>query len=219
MTFGRRLGKHVIVVRDGPGFYTTRALAPYMNEAARLVEEGASVEDVDRAMLDFGFPVGPIALLDEVGIDVGAKVAKVMHDAFGERMSPPASMAKVLADGRLGRKNKRGFYTYDGKAKEVDRSVYALLPGGETRRPVDAARDPGPAGLRVPERGRALPAGGHPPLAARRRRGRDLRPRLPAVPGRAVPLPRPPRRALRDLDAGEAAARATASASARRTCS
>jgi 3-hydroxyacyl-CoA dehydrogenase / enoyl-CoA hydratase / 3-hydroxybutyryl-CoA epimerase len=138
VTFGRRLGKHVIVVRDGPGFYTSRALAPYMNEAARLVEEGASVADVDHAMLAFGFPVGPMALLDEVGIDVGAKVAKVMHEAFGERMSPPASMAKVLADGRLGRKNRRGFYTYGGKGKEVDPSVYALLPGGETRRAVDA---------------------------------------------------------------------------------
>jgi 3-hydroxyacyl-CoA dehydrogenase/enoyl-CoA hydratase/3-hydroxybutyryl-CoA epimerase len=137
VTFGRRLGKHVIVVRDGPGFYTSRALAPYVNEAARLLDEGASVDDVDRAMLAFGFPVGPIALLDEVGIDVGGKVAKVMHHAFGERMSPPASMAKVLADGRLGRKNKRGFYTYGGKEKEVDRTVYALLPGGEERRPID----------------------------------------------------------------------------------
>src|SRR5205823_8312371 len=64
--FGRRMGKHVIVVRDGPGFYTSRALAPYMNEAARLVEEGAPIEDVDRAMVDFGFPVGPVTLLDEV---------------------------------------------------------------------------------------------------------------------------------------------------------
>jgi 3-hydroxyacyl-CoA dehydrogenase/enoyl-CoA hydratase/3-hydroxybutyryl-CoA epimerase len=137
VAFGRRLGKHVIVVRDGPGFYTSRTLAPYMNEAARMVEEGASVEDVDRAMLAFGFPVGPIALLDEVGIDVGSKVAKVMHHAFGERMSAPGSMAKVLADGRLGRKNQRGFYTYGGKDKEVDRSVYSLLPGGEARRPVD----------------------------------------------------------------------------------
>jgi 3-hydroxyacyl-CoA dehydrogenase/enoyl-CoA hydratase/3-hydroxybutyryl-CoA epimerase len=137
VAFGRRIGKHVIVVRDGPGFYTSRALAPYMNEAARLVEEGASVEDVDRAMLAFGFPVGPIALLDEVGIDVGGKVAKVMHDAFGERLSPPASMAKILADGRLGRKNKRGFYTYGGGKKEVDRTVYALLPGGETRSKTD----------------------------------------------------------------------------------
>jgi 3-hydroxyacyl-CoA dehydrogenase/enoyl-CoA hydratase/3-hydroxybutyryl-CoA epimerase len=138
VTVGRRLGKHVIVVRDGPGVYTSRALGPYMNEGARVVEEGASVEDVDRAMLAFGFPVGPIALLDEVGIDVGGKVAKVMHHAFGERMSPPASMAKVLADGRLGRKNKRGFYTYGSKGKEVDRTVYALLPGDEARRHTDA---------------------------------------------------------------------------------
>jgi 3-hydroxyacyl-CoA dehydrogenase/enoyl-CoA hydratase/3-hydroxybutyryl-CoA epimerase len=138
VSFGRRIGKHVIVVRDGAGFYTSRALAPYVNEAARLVEEGALVEDVDRALLAFGFPVGPIALLDEVGIDVGSKVAKVMHQAFGERMAPPASMAKVLADGRLGRKSKRGFYTYDGGKKRVDESVYALLPGGGARQPRDA---------------------------------------------------------------------------------
>jgi 3-hydroxyacyl-CoA dehydrogenase/enoyl-CoA hydratase/3-hydroxybutyryl-CoA epimerase len=137
--FGRRMGKHVIVVRDGPGFYTSRALAPYMNEAARLVEEGASIEDVDRAMTEFGFPVGPITLLDEVGIDVGAKVAKVLHHAFGERMTPPESMAKVLEDGRLGRKNKRGFYRYDasGKKEGVDTTVYAVLPGGGARRPVE----------------------------------------------------------------------------------
>ncbi len=136
--FGRRMGKHVIVVRDGPGFYTSRALAPYMNEAARLVEEGAPIEDVDRAMVEFGFPVGPITLLDEVGIDVGAKVAKVLHHAFGERMTPPASMARVIEEGRLGRKNKRGFYLYDasGKKKGVDPSVYAL-PGMSARKPVD----------------------------------------------------------------------------------
>jgi 3-hydroxyacyl-CoA dehydrogenase/enoyl-CoA hydratase/3-hydroxybutyryl-CoA epimerase len=135
--FGRRIGKNVIVVKDGPGFYTTRALAPYMNEAARVVEEGAAVEDVDRAMTAFGFPVGPIALLDEVGIDVGAKVAKSLHHAFGERLLPPAGMAKILEDGRLGRKNKRGFYTYNGR-KQVDPSVYALLPGGAERRGVEA---------------------------------------------------------------------------------
>jgi 3-hydroxyacyl-CoA dehydrogenase/enoyl-CoA hydratase/3-hydroxybutyryl-CoA epimerase len=132
VAFGRRMGKNVIVVKDGPGFYTTRALAPYMNEAARLVEEGVAIEDVDRAMVAFGFPVGPITLLDEVGIDVGAKVGKVMHHAFGERMAPPASMAKVIEDGRLGRKNKRGFYVYNGD-KRVDESVYALLPARERR--------------------------------------------------------------------------------------
>jgi len=135
VAFGRRLGKHVIVVRDGPGFYTTRALSPYMNEATRLLEEGAAVEDVDRAMTAFGFPVGPITLLDEVGIDVGAKVAKVLHRAFGERMAPAASTAQVLEDGRLGRKNKKGFYTYEGK-KRVDESVYVAL-GSATRRPFE----------------------------------------------------------------------------------
>jgi 3-hydroxyacyl-CoA dehydrogenase/enoyl-CoA hydratase/3-hydroxybutyryl-CoA epimerase len=136
--FGRRIGKHVIVVRDGPGFYTSRALAAYVNEAAWLLEEGAAVDALDQAMTAFGFPVGPLTLLDEVGIDVGAKVAKVMHEHLGERMTPPPSMGKVLADGRLGRKNKRGFYTYDGRRKRVDETVYAALPGGTGRRTYEA---------------------------------------------------------------------------------
>jgi 3-hydroxyacyl-CoA dehydrogenase/enoyl-CoA hydratase/3-hydroxybutyryl-CoA epimerase len=109
-----------------------------MNEAARLVEAGAPIEDVDRAMTTFGFPVGPIALLDEVGIDVGAKVSKVMHERLGERMAPPASMARVLEDGRQGRKSGRGFYVYGKGKKRVDRSVYALLREGAGRRPVEA---------------------------------------------------------------------------------
>jgi 3-hydroxyacyl-CoA dehydrogenase/enoyl-CoA hydratase/3-hydroxybutyryl-CoA epimerase len=138
VAFGRRLGKHVIVVRDGAGFYTTRALAPYMNEAARVVEEGATIESVDRAMTAFGFPVGPVRLLDEVGIDVGAKVAHTLVGAFGERMSPPAAMERVLADGRQGRKNKRGFYTYEGGKKHVDAPVYALLDGAGERREAEA---------------------------------------------------------------------------------
>ena len=135
VAFGREIGKNVIVVRDGPGFYTTRALAPYMNEAARLVEEGAKIEDVDKAMTAFGFPVGPVTLLDEVGIDVGAKVSKILYQAFGERMHAPESMARVIEDGRLGRKNKKGFFRYDreGKKKDVDESVYALLPGRQPR--------------------------------------------------------------------------------------
>jgi 3-hydroxyacyl-CoA dehydrogenase/enoyl-CoA hydratase/3-hydroxybutyryl-CoA epimerase len=135
--FGRRVGKHVIVVRDGPGFYTSRALAAYMNEATRVLEEGAAVDALDRAMTRFGFPVGPCALLDEVGIDVAARVAGVMQRAFGERMAPPASMGKLLADGRKGRKAARGFYTYDGGRKRVDESVYALLPHGAARRPIE----------------------------------------------------------------------------------
>jgi len=137
VAFGRRLGKHVIVVCDGPGFYTTRALSPYLNEAARLVEEGARIEDVDHAMTAFGFPVGPIALIDEVGIDVGAKVSKILHLALGARMAPPVSMARVVEDGRQGRKNGRGFYVYGAKQRQPDESVYALIAGGIERRPFE----------------------------------------------------------------------------------
>jgi 3-hydroxyacyl-CoA dehydrogenase/enoyl-CoA hydratase/3-hydroxybutyryl-CoA epimerase len=131
---GKKQGKTVIVVRDGPGFYTSRILAPYMNEAAHLLVEGARVEDVDRALVEFGFPVGPITLLDEVGIDVGAKVAHILEDAFGERMKAPGSLSDIVKAGRLGRKNGKGFYTYGGKKKEVDETAYDLLPGGRGRK-------------------------------------------------------------------------------------
>jgi len=137
VALGKRIGKTVIVVNDGVGFYTSRILAPYMNEASYLLVGGAAVEDIDGALVDFGFPVGPMQLLDEVGIDVGGKVAHIMSDAFGERMKPPEGFERVAEAGRLGRKSRKGFYLYgDGKEKgrkEVDRSVYDLLPGGQKR--------------------------------------------------------------------------------------
>jgi 3-hydroxyacyl-CoA dehydrogenase/enoyl-CoA hydratase/3-hydroxybutyryl-CoA epimerase len=134
---GKRQGKTVIVVNDGVGFYTSRILGPYMNEAAYLLAEGGDIAELDRALVDFGFPVGPITLLDEVGIDVAGKVGPIMVAAFGDRMAPPETTAKVLADGRMGRKNKKGFYTYDGKKKRVDETVYDLLPHGRQRKPMD----------------------------------------------------------------------------------
>jgi len=134
VALGKKQGKTVIVVRDGPGFYTSRILGPYMNEAAQLLAEGASIEELDRAIVAFGFPVGPITLLDEVGIDVGQKVGKILHHELGERMAPPAALDDVVKAGRLGRKNRKGFYTYDDKEKRVDETVYDLLPGGRSRR-------------------------------------------------------------------------------------
>lgn len=135
VALGKRLGKHVIVVNDAPGFYTTRILAAYMNEAGRLLDEGAAIEAIDRALLEFGFPVGPITLLDEVGIDVGGKIAGVLADAFGERFASSESMQRVIAAGRTGRKGGTGFYTYrkDGKKGGVDQSVYEFLPTGTAR--------------------------------------------------------------------------------------
>ena len=132
--FGRRIGKHVIVVGDGPGFYTTRALSPYLNEAAWLLTEGAAVGDIDGALTAFGFPVGPVTLFDEVGIDVAAKIGKVMVQHLGDRMELPPATDRMMADGRLGRKSKRGFYTYGKGRKRVDETVYDLIPGGTSRR-------------------------------------------------------------------------------------
>jgi 3-hydroxyacyl-CoA dehydrogenase / enoyl-CoA hydratase / 3-hydroxybutyryl-CoA epimerase len=136
---GRKQGKTVIVVNDGVGFYTSRILAPYMNEAAYLLAEGADIAELDKALVDFGFPVGPITLLDEVGIDVAHKVGPIMEAAFGKRLAAPRTLDTVIQDGRLGRKNKKGFYTYNGKRKEVDPSVYALLPSGQERKHFERA--------------------------------------------------------------------------------
>jgi 3-hydroxyacyl-CoA dehydrogenase/enoyl-CoA hydratase/3-hydroxybutyryl-CoA epimerase len=126
--FGRRMGKTVIVVADRPGFWVNRILSPYLNEAGHLLQEGVRIELIDITMTNFGFPVGPVALMDEVGLDVAQKAGSVMQEAFGDRMKPAASLARMLGATRLGRKNGRGFYRYKaGHKAGVDRSVYPLL--------------------------------------------------------------------------------------------
>ena len=127
---GKRQGKTVIVVYDGAGFYTSRILGPYLSEAAFLIAEGVAIERIDAALVEWGFPVGPVTLLDEIGIDVSAKVAHVLRDAFGERMALPPGVDGLLKDQRLGKKNQRGFYSYGhgkGSERRVDPSVYGLL--------------------------------------------------------------------------------------------
>ncbi|NBC18635.1 MAG: crotonase, partial [Bacteroidetes bacterium] len=100
---GQRQGKTVIVVNDGPGFYTTRILAVYMNEALLLLEEGADIEQVDKAMVQWGFPMGPYTLFDLVGIDVGAKITEVMKGYLKDRvdrdMNISASATKLVDAG------------------------------------------------------------------------------------------------------------------------
>lgn len=126
--FGRRMGKTVIVVGDRPGFWVNRILSPYLSQAGLLVEEGIPIELVDRTMTAWGFPVGPVTLLDEVGLDVAQKAAKVMHGAFGERMKPGSGLDRMLGSARLGRKNGRGFYRYkDGHKAGADATVYRLF--------------------------------------------------------------------------------------------
>ena len=139
VAYGKRLGKTVIVVNDGPGFYTTRTLSAYINEAGRLLDDGASIDAIDRALVDWGFPVGPIALLDEVGIDVGGKVGLVLADAFGDRIGASEALRRVVESGRTGRKGSSGFYRYDesGRKGGVDDSVYGII--GVPRREIEAA--------------------------------------------------------------------------------
>lgn len=103
------------MVADQAGFYVNRILAPYMNEAARCLLAGDSIEHIDAALMDFGFPVGPITLLDEVGIDVGAKISPILQEALGERFAAPDAFSALLKDDRKGRKNGRGFYLYGKK--------------------------------------------------------------------------------------------------------
>ncbi|HCC5835408.1 fatty acid oxidation complex subunit alpha FadJ [Citrobacter farmeri] len=128
----KKQGKTPIVVRDKAGFYVNRILAPYINEAIRLLTEGERVDQIDSALVKFGFPVGPIQLLDEVGIDTGTKIIPILEAAYGERFSAPANVvSSILNDDRKGRKNGRGFYLYGAKGrkskKQVDPAIYALI--------------------------------------------------------------------------------------------
>lgn len=122
-----KLGKHPIVVRDVPGFLVNRILLPYLNEAAQLLNDGYSIEDIDNAALGFGMPMGPIRLLDEVGLDVAAHVAKILADGYGERMRGLGYADRLLAAGRKGKKSGAGFYSYQDQLQRPDPEIRALL--------------------------------------------------------------------------------------------
>ncbi len=124
----RKLDKTPLLVNDGPGFLVNRILAPYMNEAGWLLADGAAVEAIDGALLGFGMPMGPLRLLDEVGLDVAGHVATILHEAFGERMLPAPPLTAIESTTRLGRKGGLGFYRYEhGRELSVDGGVYGEL--------------------------------------------------------------------------------------------
>lgn len=123
----KKMGKMPVVVKDGPGFLVNRLLLPYMAEAAFLLTEGMSIETVDQAFVkEFGMPMGPYALMDEVGLDVCLKVLKIFKKAFGARIEIAPIMELLESSKRLGKKNGKGFYKYDEKGyrTEVDATVY-----------------------------------------------------------------------------------------------
>jgi 3-hydroxyacyl-CoA dehydrogenase/enoyl-CoA hydratase/3-hydroxybutyryl-CoA epimerase len=141
----RRMGKTPVVVRSSPGFLVNRLLMPYLEEALRLFQAGVPMEELDRALVDFGMPMGPMELLDEVGLDVAAKVAHVLSEAFPSTETKPEVLDALVGAGRLGKKSGRGFYRYTmGKRgrtpKEPDPAVYSLVRA-PSRSVVQAGRE------------------------------------------------------------------------------
>ena len=132
-------GKTVVVVKDGPGFYTTRILSSLTHEAIQVLHQGASIEFIDNAMKDWGFPVGPLSLLDEVGIDVAAHIARGdLGEMFKNRGIEEDNSVQKMADAKLfGRKSTKGFYSYPKKGrKTVNTDVYKYF-GGDERKELD----------------------------------------------------------------------------------
>lgn len=128
VSLAKEAGKTPVVVGDCAGFLVNRILLPYINESVRMFEEGADFEKIDRLILDFGMPMGPFVLADEVGLDVGYKVAKVLEGAYGERMKVSSILDRVYQQMQLlGKKSGKGFYIHSGKKREVNAEVKALV--------------------------------------------------------------------------------------------
>jgi len=126
LKFAQQVGKLPVVVKDSPGFLVNRILMPYLIEAGNLFEAGAKVEDLDDVMLDFGMPMGPMRLLDEVGLDVSLHVAETLAAHFGDRMKVPDCLCKMTSAGLLGRKSGNGFYRHE-KSKEAKSNPQNLV--------------------------------------------------------------------------------------------
>lgn len=139
---GLAQGKTVVVVKDGPGFYTTRILSALTHEAIQVLKQGASIQFIDNAMKDWGFPVGPLSLLDEVGIDVAAHIARGdLGEMFKDRGIEEDDSVQKLANAKLfGRKSGKGFYVYPKKGrKTVNKDIYQYF-GGEERKEMDKTK-------------------------------------------------------------------------------
>ncbi|QTN32099.1 enoyl-CoA hydratase/isomerase family protein [Akkermansiaceae bacterium] len=131
VSFVRKIGKLPVVVKDSPGFLVNRILMPYLVEAAAMFEQGGDPEEIDQAMLDFGMPMGPLRLLDEVGLDVAMHVAGTLAAAYPGRMKIPKIVGKLLEADHTGRKGGSGFYVYDAGSPAVNAEAIGFQTGSE----------------------------------------------------------------------------------------
>ena len=127
LAFAKRLGKTPILVKDTCGFIVNRILLGYINEAGRILEECGQMVEIDKLMTDFGMPMGPFTLSDEVGLDVGIKVLYTLEESLGGRFAPVESFKRIFEAGLLGKKTKKGFYTYSGKESDPNEAIGPLL--------------------------------------------------------------------------------------------
>jgi 3-hydroxyacyl-CoA dehydrogenase / enoyl-CoA hydratase / 3-hydroxybutyryl-CoA epimerase len=125
--FVSRLGKYPVVVEDVPGFLVNRVLTPFLAEASLLLQEGAGFRDVEQAATRFGFPMGPFRLIDEVGLDIAAKVEEILSNAYGERMQGAEFLKKTVEKKLLGKKGGTGFYLHEGKKAEPNEKLLSEL--------------------------------------------------------------------------------------------
>ncbi|MBY0472450.1 enoyl-CoA hydratase/isomerase family protein [bacterium] len=123
----KKMGKIPIVVKDSPGFLVNRLLACLINEATWLLAEGVTVEEIDGPLKKFGMPMGALELVDEVGIDVGGKVAHILNDAFGSRMIPAPFIDKLIQAGYLGKKNGKGIFLWPKGVQKKNPALYEIL--------------------------------------------------------------------------------------------
>ena len=122
------VGKTAIVVQNCPGFLVNRILIPYVNEAIHLLCDGASIQQIDAVAERFGMPLGPLALADEVGLDVGYKVSQILHEGYGSRMKIPDVFETIMSRETMkGKKSGAGFYTHNGRKKSINPDMVSLI--------------------------------------------------------------------------------------------
>jgi 3-hydroxyacyl-CoA dehydrogenase/enoyl-CoA hydratase/3-hydroxybutyryl-CoA epimerase len=139
LAFVRQIGKLPVIVRDNPGFLVNRVLFPYLLDAAELLERGLEAEKIDSALVQWGMPMGPLRLMDEIGVDITIDIGNTLEEAYGRRDHVPAVLQWLREGQMLGRKTGAGFYKYEGKTQTPNESLAQWR-----RRPVVAGdADPG----------------------------------------------------------------------------
>jgi 3-hydroxyacyl-CoA dehydrogenase/enoyl-CoA hydratase/3-hydroxybutyryl-CoA epimerase len=123
LAFARQIGKLPVLVQDSPGFLVNRVLFPYLLDAAEMFENGVSAEEIDGALLEWGMPMGPLRLIDEIGVDITVDIAATLEKAFGARNQAAQILQKMYAEKILGRKTGAGFYKYEGKQQTPNESL------------------------------------------------------------------------------------------------